>query len=126
MFACFFCFFRFTYSPIHPLTRSSSFIPGFEDGNKCTLRDHNRAHHFHPFLPCLLLFEEFALPAYVPTVAFGRDIFSEGRNGGARDYLSPDGALNGDFEVVSRYFLLKTVADLHPPLPRTFTVHNKR
>ena len=103
----------------------SLFIFGFQHGNKRALREHSGAHLSSSF-SFLLLFKKFALPADVPAIAFGRYIFSEGRNGRTRDYLSADCALNGDFETVSGYFLLKTVADLHTPLPRTFTVHNDR
>src|SRR6266436_5269784 len=70
----------------------------FEDREEGFLRDVNLADALHAAFAFFLFFEEFAFARNVAAVALGENVFSDGRDGFARDHAAADGGLNGDFE----------------------------
>ena len=67
------------------------------------LRDHYGTDHLHSFLALLLLFQKLSLAGNIASVALGSDILSKGLDSGARDYLSPNSALDeGRVEKIGR------------------------
>ena len=70
-----------------------------QHAQKRLLRERHFSHLLHPFLPLLLLLEEFLLAGDVSSVEVAGDVFVEGTQRLARDDLRSDGCLNGDLEL---------------------------
>ena len=65
----------------------------------------------HALFAGFLFFEEFAFSRDVAAVAFGEYVFSDGIDRFASDNFAADGALDGDFELLSRESFAESFAD---------------
>src|SRR5438067_577094 len=77
-------------------------FPYFENREEGLLRDVDFADPLHALLAFLLLFEELAFAADVPTVTFGNDVFADRGDCLASDDLTADCGLNGYLEHLAR------------------------
>ena len=77
-------------------------IVHFEGGNKRILWNVDLAKLAHLFFAFFLLIQQFALPAHIASVTFGRHILAQGGNGFARDNFTTKCRLERNFKQMAR------------------------
>ena len=77
-------------------------IAQFQNGHKCLLRYLYVAYLAHSFLAFLLLLQQFALAAYVASVALGGYVFAQGTYAFSGYYFGADGGLYHNLELLAR------------------------
>src|SRR5712671_6912735 len=98
----------------------------FEDGEEGFLRDIHLADALHAALAFFLFFEEFALAGNVSAVAFGENVFADGRNGFARDDAAANRGLDRHLKHLPRNELSQARHQVAPALRRKFAMDDQR
>src|SRR6266849_882366 len=96
----------------------------FQNGEEGFLGDIDLADALHALLAFFLFFEEFALTRDVAAVAFGQNVFANGRDGFARDHAAANRGLNGHLEHLPRNQFAQARHQVAPALVRLFAMAN--
>src|SRR5713101_7220485 len=98
----------------------------FEDREEGFLRDVNLADALHAAFAFFLFFEEFAFARNVAAVALGENVFSDGRDGFARDHAAADCRLDRDFKHLPRNEFSQARHQVAPAFSRKFPMDDQR
>jgi len=96
----------------HTSAKSLSVFVKFEYSHKCFLRHFNRAERTHTLFTLFLFFEKFLLSGDVTTVAFCKNILTEGSYSFTGDNFTADGCLNRNLKELSRNVVLELFCNL--------------